>query len=294
MIERLPGLEPKERMMLSQVRLVMVICVLLLVANLLVGLAVWRLPERIERLRTPISVSCSGSRSVAYRQLPLAVAFGVPGTVGHEPLIAPDLTASGQVRAEFSFRATTKEPGSRYFLRYRVGEGAWQEVAAEEVGPLQFAAAVELAAEPEVSLSYQAVARLGGEAIAASDIGQTRAEWLGSPHLQVNLRDVERDRQQGVDRATLVFWQADRPVIEDWQIVGLKVNAVYAEHTVPLEIQLEEGHQFVCFVPNLSFRRLELEAEYGDGLVVEGEVVRADLYHRSRSEVLKRPRVTGL
>ena len=290
MIEHLPGLEPKDRVMLSRLRFVMLVCGLLMLANLLLGFAVWRL---VERVRTPVTVSCSYRPYPGEnRELPLAVAFGEPGAVRYQPLIAPHLTASGVVRAEFSFRAAVREPGSRYSLRYRLEEGVWQEIPVEEVGPLQFTAVAELDSEQGDILRYQAVARLDGEVIASSQVQVADlAGLVGSPDLQY--RAVSRRKGE----VGFSLKQVPKPTIEAWQVVAVRVNAVYSDRTEPAVVEVED-QSLVCFLPTGDYLRLEVEAVYSDGLVVEGEIQGPFLNHQHQQHfhqyqtLLTRPRTT--
>ena len=282
MIERLPGLEPKDRVLLSGLRFVMIVCGLLLVANLLVVVAVWLQAERIS---TPVHVSCSRERYSLPPQLPLAVDLT-------EPSIASHLTASGEVRAEFTFQATTREPGSRYSLRYRLGDGEWREAATDESEPLQYVATTELAPEPDARLSYQAIARLGGEMVAASDIqGADLARWVGSPDMHY----YRRGRRRGSSEISFSFRHSDYSPIEAWRVVAVRVNAVYADRTEAVTVDGDEGSiSFSCTLANEEFLRLEVEAEYGDGLVVKREIKRPYPPGGEDEVFLTRPRGTDL
>ena len=166
-------------------------CGLLLVANLLLGLVVWRLD-----LRTQALIGAVGGQLPANPDLPPLsnpVAFGDAGDGGYTPSIAPDLTAAGAVRAEFSFRVTTKQPGATYSLRHRVGDAEWRETPADEVGPLQYQALVELATEPGASLSYQAISRLDGEVVTASEVHQSPSIlWWATQTLSMNAMNCGR------------------------------------------------------------------------------------------------------
>ncbi len=249
-MENLPGLELKDRAILLRTRLLAILCVALVVANLFMGFWLWRLTVRFD---VPIHVSCSGGGYTP---------ASPPGSIAlHSRPVATGELVDGLPEVRVGFRAYARASGSGFVVRYREKDGVWNQAPASEEAPLEFSAT--LCAAPEAILEYQALEMVRGQAVAGTDVQQVPVKHLvGSP-------DVWYYYQQYTDSQYITFYfESSNSPVEKWRVETIFVDAVYPKTTESYTL----SDCFECRLRHQDLQLLRVAAVYADGYRVEAEI----------------------
>jgi|GEM_PF-2529781 len=141
------------RVALARLTGLTILCVVLLLANAGTMYWVWQLQRN---LRIPVHVS----GGTAYVSPEALVGISI-----HDAKLLPEVDGVGRMLLEMSFAMLSRSPGSQLAVLYRAAQAdPWLRVAASEVGPLEFRAAVPVAPGAE-TITYRVAELMRDEVI---------------------------------------------------------------------------------------------------------------------------------